>query len=85
MYGLDEAERADATGLGNFGERAVAIVAKQLTAIGVARCGFVADEEVDPPVVIEVKPSGCLRRMKRQKASLFSHVPKGAVAVVAQK
>ena len=62
MHGLDEPERIDAEAGGALGESAVAVVAEQLAVIGVARDSFVADEEVNPAVIVEIEPRAGLEK-----------------------
>ncbi|HEV8703212.1 MAG TPA: hypothetical protein VGV60_18225, partial [Candidatus Polarisedimenticolia bacterium] len=46
---------------------------------------FVADEQVQPAIAVEVEPDSGLRRMKRKHARGFRDVFERAVAIVSQK
>ena len=82
---LDEGQRVQADLRRTLGERAVAVIAEQFAPVGVAGRCFVADEQVQPAVIVVIKPGRRLCRMKAQQAGLLGHIVKRAVAVVAQQ
>jgi hypothetical protein len=62
-------------------ERPITFVAEQL-----ARCQLVADEQIEPAVVVEIEPRHRMRRIDRAgEACLARHIGESAIAVVAQQ
>ena len=66
-------------------ERAVPIVVVQLARIRVSLHRLVADEQVEPAVVVVVPPRAGLRRVEAQDSRLFGDVLECPIAVVAQE
>src|SRR5688572_3556645 len=78
---LVEAATVDAGRRGDVLERAVAVVAEQLR-----RPVFVADEQIEKAIVVDIGPGRGLRAGQHLRQSARDrHVGKGAVAVVAQQ
>ena len=69
-----------------FGEGAVAIVAVKFAPM---RCGwfcsFVADEKIEPAVVVVIEPDGGLGRVKAEQPRFLGDIIECPIAVVAQK
>ena len=63
---FDETRRGDTGQRGNIRERPVAVVAIELAGMCVAVGGLVADEQVEPAVIVEVSPRGCLGWVEAQ-------------------
>ncbi len=53
--------------------------------MGIGAGGFVADEEIEPSVIIIVGPGSRLRGVQRHEACLFGDVFEGAIAVVLEQ
>ncbi len=82
---FDEAEVGEAAGGGDVGEGAVVVVVEELRGVFVAGAGLVADEDVEPAVVVEVGHGGGVGGVGGEQAGCFGDVVEGAVAVVAQE
>ena len=83
--GFDQAEPGETGSPGDLLKGAIPVVAVELAGIDVARNGFVADEQVDPAVVVEVQPGGGLGGVKTQQTGFLGYVVEGAVSVVAEE
>ena len=85
MHGLDQPQSINARFERALGEGAVTIVAVKFAAVGVSRRRLVSDKNIDPAVVVEIKPRCRLGRMEAQQSGFFRHIVKSAVPVVAEK
>ena len=97
--GFDKADDGYSRAFGHLGKSAVPVIVVEFAGMdiplglgvadelmsGTAGDRFVADEQVDPAVVVEIRPGGRLGGMKREHTSRIGDVFKGAVAVVAQQ
>ena len=69
---------------GHIDKTTVPLVAKQLARVGTL-AGLIADEQIQPAVVVVVGKGRCMGRVQREQSGTPRHIRKSAVAVVAQQ
>jgi hypothetical protein len=53
--------------------------------IDITGSAFVADEKIEEAVIVKIKPSCSLCRMKAQQARFFCHIIECSISIIAKK